>query len=806
MPTALPLSLNTINGNEIKRKDQLGHAWSKEYDKMNRVISQTDPLGNTVRTIFDEVGRVQKVISAKGFESINEYDDRGRLSKWIDPEGYEWVYTYDGNTNIIDIKDAKGGHYVMQYGPRNERLFEQNQDGDIWRYTYDPMKRLKTLKTPRNILKTYTYDAGGRIQQVGYSTGRIDALIYDDNNNVESATRSGNCPTVTTQFSYDELNRMVSSTDAYGFTVSYAYDVLSRRTGLVYPCNKSISYKYDKLSRLVKHTDWDDRQMDYTYDKTGKLISKKYPNGIEQKVEYNSSGQLTGLNYAKGLQSPFLVYQYAYDRNGNIASSKTSGLPPVTAPKPSNASFEHTPANKMISKTDVADPNNGFTYVYDDDGNLTEANSPTQSYTLTYDEDNRTKTITWTKDGSTTTIENIYDLTGKRIARIKNGVVTRYVLDMTASYELVLCEANDANSIEDCHIYGNQSLAYSDIASNQTYYHSDASGNIVALTNAVGDTTAQYVYSPYGTILTETDSVNNSYRFAGSVGIMEELPGLFFMRARYYSSDACRFLSTDPLKYIGPGWKPGLYEYAKGNPTYYLDTKGESIVVAAFAVTEYASIFYTASDLAYKYLSGELEPRDVDEAAAAALPDFGALTWVSMHNDIKNKRGLAYAIYKRDWHFNPEDLLPEPIKSSVEDIHDSFQEIQSLKKSLQLKIRNSGTEKDRGDGYSNVAGIYGQMANNYNQSSFGDGMGMSNMYDSSSDMGMCMANFDTPTPAPKKAVTPAPPLPAGDYRSSSYKAKAAKYFGNSDGSTGTKLGTGNHSNNSWLAKRDKYYK
>ena len=50
---------------------------------------------------------------------------------------------------------------------------------------------------------------------------------------------------------------------------------------------------------------------------------------------------------------------------------------------------------------------------------------------------------------------------------------------------------------------------------------------------------------------------------------------MFFTRVRYYSADAGVFLSTDPVKHIGPGWRPVAYGYAQGNPLSFADPKGE---------------------------------------------------------------------------------------------------------------------------------------------------------------------------------------------------------------------------------------
>jgi len=634
------------SGNEIARCDQLGYRWTKKYDALNRTISQSDPLGNTVRTMYDRVGRIKQVTSAKGYSSTSHYDGRGRLVKWVDPQGRDWSYTYDQNMNITDIKDAKGGHYVMSYGPRNERLLERDQDGDEWHYTYDALNRLKTSKTPDGVNCTYAYDPAGRMRNITYSTGRSDMLDYDLNSNIRSASRSGglNPATVTTNFTYDSVNRMISSTDCHGFTVGYRYDELNRLVGLTYPEDKTVNYRYDRLSRLVGHTDWADRVMEYSYDKTGRLISKRYPNGVEQAVQYDDSGRLTNLSYRKAAATdPFLAYNYVYDKNGNIAGSQSRGLPSVCAPAAFGASFQHTPANKMIDKQDVADASNSFAYTYDDNGNLVEASSPAQSYTLTYDEDNRTKLITWRKDAATVSILSKYDTAGRRVSRTRDSTETRFVLDMTGSYEKVLCDADGGNNIQKYYVYAGGVLAYSvNTAANTISYHSDASGNVATLTDGSQNAVAQYVYSPYGLILAETSSVSNPYKFAGSVGIMEELPGLYFMRARYYLADACRFLSTDPVRNIGPGWKPSLYEYASSNPLSNMDPEGESYLSIVAAL-------YTAADAlyqVYEYYEYEEEPDFRGALGAFAMAgmrmrDYGALAGATVVIDWNNKDHLA---------------------------------------------------------------------------------------------------------------------------------------------------------------------
>lgn len=448
------------NGNETGRIDQKGDKWTKKYNALNLVVEESDPLGNTIRYEYDKTGRVLKKYSPKNYASINEYDGRGRLVKWKDPEGYEWVYAYDGNVNILDIEDALGGHYTMQYGSRNERTLERNQDNDTFLYQYDELKRLKSVTKPDNVTITYAYDNGGRLDQKTYSTGRTDTFAYDDNDNIISAVRAKSGSTITSSFEYDELDRMVKSTDNHSFSVRYVYDLLGRKLALVYPGYRVVTHEIDELGRLVSQTDWSGRQTQYSYDPLGRLIAKTYPNGVVQKNTIDEPGRMTGLSYELTSGSPFLAFTYAYDSNSNLIKSQTEGTADIQAPQGFDETFTHTPANKMISKQDAINPDNSFAYTYDNNGNLTAASSPLKTYNLQYDEENRTIAIQLQQGENTTNIQNIYDISGRRIARLKDGVETRFILDLTGRYEKVIAEANGSNTITKCFVYGGDVLNY----------------------------------------------------------------------------------------------------------------------------------------------------------------------------------------------------------------------------------------------------------------------------------------------------------------------------------------------------------
>jgi len=101
------------------------------------------------------------------------------------------------------------------------------------------------------------------------------------------------------------------------------------------------------------------------------------------------------------------------------------------------------------------------------------------------------------------------------------------------------------------------------------YYHFDALGSVVALSDSSGDTVQTYEYSVYGQVAVEDINHPNPYMFAGRRFDVEI--GLYYNRARYYNPFTGRFLQTDP---IGCGAGMNMYAYCRNNSLNYRDPSG----------------------------------------------------------------------------------------------------------------------------------------------------------------------------------------------------------------------------------------
>lgn len=575
-------NLFDTNGNVIAFIDQVGQRWSKTYDRLNRVIADTDPQGDSKRTSYDLAGRIKEVITPNGYPSLHFYDGRGRLTKWIDAENFEWKYDYDGVGNITNITDALSGKYIMSYGPRNERTLERNQDNKQWLYSYDELLRLTQQTDPNGVIRNFNYDTASRLLSVTFNTGRKNTITYDNNDNPGVVSRrQNNVAVANTGFTYDQLDRVQTVTDQHQQTIGYGFDPLGRITSIAYPGNKILQQRFDAIGRMTNQTDWAGRQMNYSFDNANRLIRRSYPNGIIQTNTFDISGQLTALTCAPNsptTNSLSIALSYAYDRNGNKTNMTERGTMNWPMPSLRDETSRFTASGRITNRVDALSPTNNFTYQYDQNGNMTNAAGAGQTWTLTYDEDNRTASLFWTNGAlNDVQITNRYDALGRRIAKTVDGITTRYVLDLAGSMERILCDMDSSGVITAYYIHGPNLTYKVDATNNVIYFHADAQANIIALSGTNGVLLSQYAYTPYGRSLGSTNisTLNGQpYTFVGSQGVMEELPGLYFMRARYYSAEAGEFLSTDPVKNIGAGWTPNMYSYASLNPLTFIDPNG----------------------------------------------------------------------------------------------------------------------------------------------------------------------------------------------------------------------------------------
>lgn len=81
-------------------------------------------------------------------------------------------------------------------------------------------------------------------------------------------------------------------------------------------------------------------------------------------------------------------------------------------------------------------------------------------------------------------------------------------------------------------------------AAGNEFYHTDALGSTLALSNAAGVSTVSYAYEAFGKT-TISDTSANPFQYTGREN---DGVGLYYYRARYYNPALERFVSEDPLR------------------------------------------------------------------------------------------------------------------------------------------------------------------------------------------------------------------------------------------------------------------
>ena len=551
------------NGNVATVTDGVNHSLTYTYDKLNRKINELDQNGNYQSWTYWPTGQVHSHRDGRGKETWYSYDETGNLIETSEPNATTTA-TYDGNGNVLTVTDANGHTTSYLYNALDQRVTTSLHDGQAWLYGYDFAGNVISEITPTGEEIAQVFDALSRLKQrteyaANRSITRQISYTYDASGNVTSITSGGN----TISYTYDEINRISSVTDQNGQTLSYAYDKASNRTGLTYPGNKTVVYIYDNADRLKSLTDWLNETTQYSRNQVGQVTDVINGNGTKTHFEYDAAGRLIQLKNLLANDTVISSHDLTLDGAGNIIQANVD-LPLIPALPPSISSMTYDNTNRLLNAA-------GKSYQHDQTGRIIEEDANGTQTIYNFDINDHISAIT--RNGSTLS-QYAYDLNDNRISQTQNGTETRYVIDSLASLPNVVAETNAQGAISRYYLYGEGLVSQIDASGNSHYYHYDPTGHTLAMTDANGNVSDKYAYTPYGHT-TIQGSTPNPFKFVGKHGVIDDGNGLHYMRARYYKEDIMRFVSLDALH--GDMLTPqalNRYAYVQGNPISNIDPSG----------------------------------------------------------------------------------------------------------------------------------------------------------------------------------------------------------------------------------------
>lgn len=577
--------------------DASGHSSRLLLNDMGASGRVTDQLGRVTQFRYDDAGRLTQMTGPDDSISSYGYDSRGNLSSFRDPLGQELTFTYNPTFDqLLSVRDARGNVTRYSYDQQGNLLGITYPDGHSENLSYDAEGNLVVGVNRRNQTVQYTYNSLGLVTRKQFPDGTAAELTYDARGNLLTAVDSNS----SVSFSYDSSDRLTRVSYGPGRFVEYTYDSSNRRTRMVDGSGFAVNYAYDAQGRLERLTDGAGATIvQYTYDDRGRVTREDNGNHTFSTFTYDAAGQLTHLvNYAADGTTVNSRFDYTYDAAGNRTSVTTlqgtttfgydftGQLTSVTLPDGRAIEYRYDAAGNRIAVTDngvqTSYTSNNLdqyvtvgdtTYGYDADGNLVSKIRGTDTWTYGYDSENRLIRAV-TPDGVVWQYE--YDALGNRIASIRNGQRTDFLIDLIGWGDVVAEYGLDGN-LSAHYTNGIGLVSRVDASNVAAYYDYDALGSTVGMSGADGSYVNRYSYLPFGENLAKTETIPNTFEYAGRWEVSSEGNGLDYMRARYYDPSTAKFNSIDPLGVNATD--TNLYRYVKNDPLAYNDPTGRFVFI-----------------------------------------------------------------------------------------------------------------------------------------------------------------------------------------------------------------------------------
>jgi RHS repeat-associated protein len=546
----MTLTYNSV-GQPMSVKDALNNSTQLTYQPNGDLVSVTDARGQTASAFIDGAGRLINLKTPLGQAVRYEYDALDRPVRTIDAMGGITEFTYDSNSNLLSVKDARNNLTSYTYDNMNRLISRTDPLQRVETYEYDQTGNLKKFTDRRGKVTTYVYDNLYRVTFIGFGTTgdagnpsyeSTIAYVYDTAGRVAEATDSASA---TVSYNYDDFNRLTSKTTPQG-SISYTYDAAGRRTSMTVAGQAAVNYTYDNTNRLTQITQGT-ASITFAYDSASRLTSATYSNGIVVEYGYDESSNLTSIVYRKnGNVLGDLTYQYnAVGKRTSMGGSfARTGLPQALA------STTYNQSNQLTQRA-------GTNLTYDNNGNLMSDGTNTYSWNA------RNQLALISGPGLTATFQ--YDAYGRRVNKTINGSSTSYLYDGANAVQELSGATPTANIVNG----GVDKVLTRNDADGTRTPLTDGLGSTLALADDSGALQTQYTYDPFGNTTTTGATSTNSSKYTGRE---EDGTGLYYYRARYYSSTLQRFISEDPAGY-GSG-DVNLYAFAGNDPVNYIDPSG----------------------------------------------------------------------------------------------------------------------------------------------------------------------------------------------------------------------------------------
>ncbi|WP_137790953.1 DNRLRE domain-containing protein [Bacillus sp. E(2018)] len=537
-------------GNKTAFIDGKGQKSTYLYNANNLLTNVTDPKLNKTSFNYDSFGNLSSITNAKNNTISFKYDESGNLVSTTNPLEQSSTFSYDKNGNKTQEIDGSGNTLLYNYDSLN-RVNEYYINGvKEFAFSYDKNNNLSTVinwKNNDNIF--YNYNDNNKLIELRNGVHSL-GYDYDANNNLLKLNIFNGVSTASTEYQYNELNRVTALFSNGQKLIGYGYDQRENNTSISRANGTQTYLEYDAANELNNYKNYDSNgallsHYKYELDENGNWINIATKEGVIS-YEYNNLIQLTKETFEDGTS-----ISYEYDSVGNRTKKTHSNDASKTAV------YSYNKANQLINV-------NGRSLQYDSNGNLITDGEKLYFY------DAENQLVEIKSILGTSLAKYTYDHNGYRI---KTETTSETIKHYYSGDKLIYETDAQGNIIAEYSwgVAGPETMTRNGMT---YYYHTNGHGDVTLITDSSSNIVATYKYDAWGNVIDETGSLINPLRYAGYY--FDSYSELYYLSARYYNPMFGVFLSKDPI--LGDLQEPltlNGYNYANNNPIMFKDPSGK---------------------------------------------------------------------------------------------------------------------------------------------------------------------------------------------------------------------------------------
>ena len=429
-----------------------------------------------------------------------------------------------------------------------------------------------------------------------------------------AAASSDSTETLITAYTYDANGNRKSVENANGTVTCYRYNKANLVTELYHIRNGAVISAYL-----------------YTYYCDG---------NVHTVTEYDAADEVavpSGIAVPNQIPDPWVTPDPDPEPDPDVDSYEVYSVGGYTAESQSEAAgcgkqttYTYDGLGRLLTETTAEDGETKIiSYTYDSRGNRATMTENGIETTYTYDANNRltgeqtglnVKTFSYDANGNQLVAQYnfnfagayTYNLFGRQVSYTPDNVGYTYYtyradgLRHSVGGTVHVWDGTDITADVDgstvtVYFRGN-GLIYAETGGEKTYYHQNAHGDVILLTDEMGDILRSYEYDAFGREWGALDTDNNPFRYCGEY--FDKQTETVYLRARYYDSAYGRFTQQDGWEYanFGDPLSLNLYTYCWNNPVLYADYTGAFPLLACVLTAMFVSTaVYKLNQFSHNY-------------------------------------------------------------------------------------------------------------------------------------------------------------------------------------------------------------